>query len=158
LVVHARPWQWLESAIILLLTAALGAAWGSAAFFADLRVAPRRPLSLAAGLLSLVVAVVWLRFEVVQGGWTRAWEEHPGRLLRAAALLAPAPVLFGISCPEWWEGYIAQPMGLPVRAWQAGLLYAGCLAAVACFYSELGSTGLLTLWADPERLELSPTD
>jgi hypothetical protein len=156
--VQAPVWASLESAAILVLGAALGAAAGSAAFFVQFRAAPRGLLSLSAAVLALVALLLWLRFEAVQGGWSRPWEEHPARFTRAASLLTPGPILLGISCPAWWEGYIAQPMGLPVRAWQAGLMYPAALALAMLVCYRLCSAALLILWADPERLESLPAD
>jgi hypothetical protein len=149
----------LQLLLILLLTALCalcGAAVGAAVFFISYNLVPRRLYYPGLVVLATLAACMWLRMENVDGGWRRPWEEHPPRMARALTLITPVPVVFGIAAPHWWDGYAPPSLGLPVRAWQGGLLYGGFLLLAAGYCTILSVVGYLRLREDPLMIEEKP--
>ena len=149
-------WQYLLTALLMVLCALTGAAAGAAVFFTSFNLAPRRLYYPALAVLAVLAAVLWLQIERTERGWERRWDEHPGRALTAAALITPVPALFGASAPRWWARYPGARLGDDVQPWAWGLLYCGLLLAVAGWATLVSVRGYAALARDPDRLDERP--
>lgn len=149
-------WQLLLSLLLIPLCALAGAAIGAAVFFISYNLVPRGLYYPGLAALALLAVALWLRIEVVQNGWHRGWEEHPGRIVQSLSLITPIPVLFGVSTPGWWDRWALPSLGWSLPVWQAALLYAALLILVAACAGGVAIHGYLRLAADPDLMEEKP--
>jgi ABC-type transport system involved in cytochrome c biogenesis permease component len=151
-------WQILLSTLLLVCCSLFGAALGTCVFFVSRSLAPRGLLYAGLTLVLLLSVGLWLRVENVEKGWKRSWEERPGRVSRAIALVTPAPAVFGVAAPEWWKTHPAKNLGLErsLPAWGGGLLYSAFLLAGAALCTALGALGYRKVAAEPDLLSERP--
>lgn len=149
-------WQLLLSVGLLGLCALAGAATGAAVFFLSYNLAPQRAAFAGAGALALLTTGLWCQIETVQRGWTRGWEEHPGRVMQALNLLTPVPSMFAVAAPSWWSDYSRHTLGQELPSWGFGLLYSLVLGLAAAFLTWLSVRGFLALVDAPERMDVKP--
>lgn len=150
-------WQFLLYALMLPVCAFFGAAIGALVFFVNQQLTPKWLFYPGLTLLALAALGLWARIETVQNGWQGGWEQHPGRVGQALALLTPVPWLFGIAGPRWWGDYAGRSLGLPFPAWVGVVLYATVLIAVSLYLAWLAVKGYRRLAADPDLIEEKPT-
>jgi ABC-type transport system involved in multi-copper enzyme maturation permease subunit len=150
-------WQVLLSLLLIPLCALLGAALGVAAFFVSFNLAPRRLVYPAVAALALVVLGLWLRIEMVENGWHRNWDEHPGRLIHALNLVTPAPAVFGAAVPTWWHQFGPRRLGVDIQAWQWSLLYGASMLIATAYATCLAVRGYLRMGSDPTLIEDRPS-
>ena len=192
-----RADQTLLTLSLLALGAALGAASGTAAFFATTARQPSRPeesakarkgenakgtgmegdpvgshssvpvgfrafalsrfraffgpYRIALGTLLLLVLGLWLRIEAVEHGWSRDWEEHPGRLLLAVGLLTPAPALIGFADRRWWGFRVVERLDFPILPEAAAMLALLLYAIGTLLLLRWSERAYRLLRANPER-------
>jgi len=149
-------WQLLLNLALVGTCALLGAGAGALVFFYSHDLAPRTAAFTGAAAVLVLGVGIWLRMELLQGGFSRGWEEHPARVVQALNLLTPIPAIFGVSTPSWWSGYSRQTFGVPVPAWAMGLLYVLGLLLVAAFVTWLSMRGYAALAHSPDRIDIKP--
>jgi ABC-type transport system involved in multi-copper enzyme maturation permease subunit len=106
---------------------------------------------IAVGALLLLVLALWLRIEAVEHGWSRAWEEHPSRMLLAAGLLTPAPALIGFADRRWWVFQVVERLDFPILPEAAAMLLLLLYAVGTLVLLRWSAHAYRLLRANPER-------
>lgn len=151
-------WQVLLYLVLTPLCAGVGGALGAAAFFVSHNLVRRVSFYPALIALAVLVLGLWLRIESVEKGWQRNWDEHPQRIVKAISLVAPVSPVYAASSPNWWNQTFRQSLGWEITHWQASLIYALLLAAVASFAGWVAVRGYQTLVDDPDALDEKPRE
>lgn len=130
-----------------------GAAVGALYFFIQLKLTPN---SLQGAILLVVLGCflgTWLWIESRENGWQRSWAEHPARLGRAAAVLAPTTHLYSACSPSWWDQTLRPSIHKRASAIPAafGSFVLICLAGFGAATVALKS--YLRYIDDPSRLD-----
>jgi hypothetical protein len=154
-------WRVLPCLAITVQTALLGGAVGAAVFFGANDLPPRWASRTVAALPVVILFTFWLGIEAAENGWHRQWDEHPGRVGRAALLLTPAPAMAALTVPAWWARHAPEHYAVPLPAWLVVggyclLLAVGTVAATGCSiagYRRLAAAPHLLL---PRPRSLSP--
>jgi ABC-type transport system involved in multi-copper enzyme maturation permease subunit len=110
---------------------------------------PHHLITLA--LVALLALGLWLRIESVEHGWTRPWEEHPGRLLLAAGLLTPVPSILGFASRRWWVYRVVGRLDFRLTPEQAALVLLILYALTTLLLIHWSVAAYRLLRSEPER-------
>ncbi len=148
-----QSYEWLHILWLIPVHAWLGAALGTLIFLAGVGLVPRSRISVIVGVVALVIVGVLIRIEFVEGGFRGVWEDHPGRILRAAFLVSPMPSVLGALDPSWLAGLTRRSLGVAIRPGWMVMISSGVLLFTGWMIHAAAMAGIRRLATEPSWLE-----